>query len=641
MSNLVIGVIGHVDHGKTALVRALTGTDTDRLADEQRRGISIALGFAHLADGTETQVDLIDMPGHEKFVRTMIGGAAGIDAVLLVVSAIEGIKPQTVEHVEIASLLGIRRAVVAVSMGDLVAAGPAQAVGANAAAFVREAGVEPICSLVTSATTGQGIIPLRAALVELARSRPSPDEGGRAWLPIDRAFAITGHGPVVTGTLRGAAIAAGDTLELLPARRSVRARQVQVHGDVFARAAPGQRIAVNLRGVERGELERGMALAEPGAVPLSDWITVAVRALAGAPTIKNGARLRVLIGTSEVDARLRLLDRDTIEPGDSGFAQLHLAEPVATPVGEHAILRLPAPINTVGGGKVLEVATRRQKRFVAERLDRLATLRDLPPCDIVTAEVQHAGPLGTTLDHLSRVSGLAPWKIAERLSAMPVDVTRAGLVAPRAELERLAAALPSLLATASEGLSQTALRAKLGSAGEYMIGETLERLVANGRVVRRGSRYALPRPDHERARRRDAAALDDRIAGSLRAAGLTPPLPKEIVIDGQSREAVERLLRTGMLIRAVDRPKAKELLFHRDAIAEARRRLEPLLAPEPGLLVTEIAAALGISRKFVMPLLDHLDTTRFTRRDGDRRRLHPSHSASREDENDQAAQEHV
>ena len=259
----MLGVIGHVDHGKTALVRALTGEDTDRLAEERQRGISIALGFAHLKVGPDTDIDLIDMPGHERFVRTMISGATGLDAVLLVVAANEGIKPQTVEHVDIAGLLGLRRAVIAVSKTDLVAPEKAGRVAEDAVRLLARSGLEPLPPVMTSALRENGMEELRRTLQALAANEPARAADGLAFLPIDRAFSMAGHGPVVTGTLRGAAITAGDTLELLPSRRTVRVRAVQVHGVRVATATPGQRVALNLRDIEIAELERGMALCAP------------------------------------------------------------------------------------------------------------------------------------------------------------------------------------------------------------------------------------------------------------------------------------------------------------------------------------------------------------------------------------------
>ncbi len=517
MSRIVVGVIGHVDHGKTALVRALTGQDTDRLPEEKARGISIALGFAHI----DQAVDLIDMPGHERFVRTMISGATGIDAVLLVVAANEGVGPQTVEHVEIARLLGISRALVAVSKCDLVASDEAERVAAEAAELLAANGIELHCeAILTSASLGGGIDGLRQSLLALAAHQQPRPMGGLAYFPIDRAFTIAGHGTVVTGTLRGAAVSRGDALELLPQRRKLKVRAVQVHGEQVVSALPGQRVAINLRGIAIGEVARGMALVAPGGLQVSHWLTLTLCSLAGAAPLKNGVKLRVMFGTGEAETRLRLLDCESLEPGDSRFAQLRFAEGVTIPAGEHVILRRASPAVTVAGGQVLEPVTQRLKRHDGAVLHRLERLRDSP------IEFRRTGPVQ-----------------AERRKQL------------------------------------------------------------------------VPRPDPERARADAENAAQ--IAENLHLAGLTPPLPKEFITDAAAHRAVEHLLRDGTLIRATDRDKGKELLFHRDAIAEARRRLAPLLSE--GLLVSEIAAALGISRKFCMPLLDHLDTIRFTRRVGDRR----------------------
>ena len=598
MSRVVVGVLGHVDHGKTALTRALTGQDTDRLPEEKVRGISITLGFAHL-DG---KVDLIDMPGHERFVRTMISGATGIDAVLLVVAANEGVQPQTVEHVGIAGLLGIRQALVVVSKCDLVPREQAELVGADAAALLARNGITPLPlaggvggglvgeprenrpspspsrkregdpgAILTSAVTGQGIAELRQALRALAEHQRPRSALGSAWLPIDRAFAIPGHGPVVTGTLRGAPLAVGDRLELLPSRRKLRVRALQVHGAAVASAQPGQRVAVNLRGVELGQLARGMALAAGGALDPAEWLTIAVRSVPGAPALKNGARLRALFGTQEAEARLRLLDRDSLEPGERAFAQLRLTAPRAIPAGEHVILRRASPALTLAGGRVLEPDAQRLRRHDGAVLDRLELLRDGSPGDVIAAEVVRAGSAGTTIRHLARLTALVPARVADLLRALPVVVSRTGGVQPQ---------------------EQEQSRKRLA-----------------------------PRSDPERIREDAERALQ--ICELLRRAGLTPPLPKEIVVDAPSHRAAELLLREGVLIRANDRDKGKELLFHRDAIAEARRLLAPLLGAKvnEGMLVSEIAAVLGISRKFCMPLLDHLDAVRFTRRVSDHRVL--------------------
>ncbi|MBW8783341.1 MAG: selenocysteine-specific translation elongation factor [Novosphingobium sp.] len=623
MKRVVVGVIGHVDHGKTALVAALTGTDTDRLPEEKARGISIALGFAHLALPGGGHVDLIDMPGHERFVRTMIAGATGIDAVLLVVAANEGVRPQTSEHVDIAGLLGIGRAVVAVSKADLVQPDRAEAVAAEASELLREARIEPVQAIVTSAADGAGIAELRAALAGLAGATEAVPDTGVPFLPIDRAFSIAGHGPVVTGTLRGGAIATGDMLELSPAGHRVRVRGLQVHGEAVSSTPPGQRVAVNVRGVEHGELGRGMALAAPGALAPSPWLTLSIRVPGGAPPLRNGLHLRALFGTAEADVRLRLLDRDELAPGETGLAQLAFREPVEVPAGEPVILRIASPPQTVAGGRVLEPVTRRLRRHSPAVLARLARLRDLAPGEMLAAEIAQAGAAGTTLVELARLAALTPARVGSLVQGAPVEVTRSGLVVGKAALEAVIARIPRLLAREAEGLPLDALRGALPRVGPTVLDEALARLLARRAIVKRGSRFAIPRPVEDRARADGETAIAARIAETLRSGGLAPPTPAQIVTDPAARRAVDQLLRAGTLVRAVDRAKAKEILFHRDAIAEAQSRLAPLLDGDgPGLLVTEIAAALGISRKYAMPLLDHLDTTRFTRRVGDRRVRH-------------------
>lgn len=621
MKRLVVGVIGHVDHGKTALVRALTGMDTDRLPEEKRRGISIALGFAHLKIAPDLDVDFIDMPGHERFVRTMISGATGMDAVLLVVAANEGIKAQTCEHVDIAGTLGLRRAVIAVSKVDLVAPAEAQRVADEAAQLLTRAGFDPAPIVMTSAVKQLGIDNLRAALANLADSQSPRSAEGLAYLPIDRAFTMSGHGPVVTGTLRGARIAAGDTLEVLPSRKRAGVRSVQVHGANVDGAEPGQRVALNLRDVDIDDLKRAAALGASGAFPLSDWLTISIRAAGDAPPLKNGMRLRALLGATETSARLRLLDRDELQPGESGFAQLHCAEPVATPAREHVILRIASPARTVAGGRVLESVANRRKRNDASILQRLTKLRDLSADDIVLTEVTHAASVGTTLVQLSQLTALSPEAVVSRTAIAQFVITSSGVVVLAEALSAVVARAPALLARDKAGLSQDQLLKALPGVSDAVLGEALSRLVAQNAIIKRGANFMIPRPDEDRARAQSDADLAARIAETLRIGALAPPTPRDIIIDAPTQRAVDRLLREGVIIRAVDRDKGKEMLFHRDAIEAAQRALAPLLERVPGLLVTEIAAALGVSRKYVMPLLDHLDGIRFTQRIKDRRIL--------------------
>lgn len=569
MKRIVVGVIGHVDHGKTALVKALTGIDTDRLPEERQRGISIALGFAHFEAAPGVMVDLVDMPGHERFVRTMVAGATEIDAVLLVVAANESIRPQTIEHTRISSMLGIAHAVVAVAKCDLVTAEDARMVAAAAQELLAGSGIADAPFVMTSSRNGLGIDDLGRVLADLAGHAAVHATDGNAYLPIDRAFSVAGHGPVVTGTLRGAALATGDTLELLPSGAPVRVRSVQVHGARVQSALPGQRVAVNLRGVDNGDLARGMALSAPGALEVTEWLTIALQACRGAHELRNGQRLRALSGTGEAAARLRLLDRDVLLPGEAALAQLRVPAGVAVPVREAVVVRVQGAAGTVGGGIVLDAQNRRMRRHDVKVLERLHRLRDAPPATIMADEIAACGSGGTTLRQLARLTGLAQWRVAEMLAELPVTVIKGGAVVPDAEIERR-------------------------------------------------KRLAL-RPDA--AHNQGDAERATAIAAALQQAGLAPPLPKEIVTDAAAHRAVERLLRSGTLIRAIDRAKGKELLFHADAITAALTRLSPLLGDGAGMLVGEITEALGITRKFAMPLLDHLDGIGFTRRVGDRRIL--------------------
>lgn len=621
VTRLVLGVVGHVDHGKTALVRALTGMETDRLAEEKRRGISIALGFAHLTAGSDTEIDLIDMPGHERFVRTMISGATGIDAVLLVVAANEKVKPQTVEHIDIAALLGLRRAVIAVSKTDLVTPEEAARAAAEAASLVARAGLQAHAPVLTSAVRGDGMATLANALAELAAERAPPSADGAVFLAIDRAFSVAGHGTVVTGTLRGGAIAAGDTLVVHPGARTVRVRGVQVHGRRVASAAPGQRVAVNLRDVETTEVPRGAALAAVDSMTPSVWLTVGLRAVETAPPLRNGTRLRALLGTAETEARVRLLDRDVLEPGETCFAQLRCTEPVAIPGREHVILRMASPALTVAGGKVLEPETRRARRRDPQGLARLEALATLAPAEVVAAEVERAGSAGTTLARLSRLTASAPPRVAEVLQRLPVVITRGRAAVTRAALEAVLARIPPVLGPERAGLARDKLLAALPGVGGDVLDEALARLIASGSARQHGGVFSVPRPDEELARARAETDLAAKLAEALRRGGLTPPDAAALAGGYEGKKALDRLVRDGVVVRAHDRVQKRVILFHQDAIEEAQRRLAPLLERPPGLSVSEVGSALGISRKFSVPLLEHLDGVRFTRRIQDRRIL--------------------
>ena len=619
MNRLLLGVIGHVDHGKTALVRALTGIETDRLGEEKRRGISIALGFAHLALPGAI-ADLIDMPGHERFVRTMISGATGIDAVLLVVSAAEGIKPQTVEHVDIAGLLGLRQAVIAVTKADLVSPARAEAVGRDAASLVRTAGMVSGAPVLTSAVTGLGLDALRTELGRALGMAASREDAGFPYLPIDRAFSLPGHGTIVTGTLRRGGLAAGGAVVAIPCGTSVRIRGLQVHGHAVDTASPGQRVAVNLRGVELTAVPRGSALTSDGLLQPSVWLSVQLRSVAGAPELANASRLRLLFGTDEVDCRLRLLDRDTLQPGDVAPAQLHCASPVAIPAREPFILRWASPAMTVAGGRVLDPETVRQRRHAPGVLARLAALQSATPERIVIDEVDRAREAGISIHRVARVAGVSPAKAAAMLQASPEVVLRSGHAVLQPYLDAVIGRLPRLLQPHAEGLSREALGRLLPAVGAIVLDEAAMRLAQSGVLRQDRGLIRVYQAAHERHQADADAARATRMLATLLEAGLTPPDAVTLAPDPGAKRLLDRLVKEGAVVRTTDRVQKRDIFFHQQALDNARTRLAPLLR-EPGLLVKEAGEALGISRKFSVPLLEYLDSVRFTKRVADRRIL--------------------
>lgn len=565
MKRLVVGVMGHVDHGKTALVRALTGMETDRLPEEKQRGISISLGFAHFSPMPDTVIDLVDMPGHERFIRTMISGASGIDAALLVVAANEGLRPQTREHAQIAALLGIRQAVIAVTKCDLLPADEAVMVADDTRNLLQSLGLVVHGDVMTSLPEQIGLHDLGIALATMARSTTPREGDGLPFLPIDRAFAIPGHGPVVTGTLRGAGLAVGDRIRILPSGREVRIRSLQSNGNPVERGLPGQRLAVNLRDIGLADLGRGMALAAGPAPMPSRWLALRLQVPHDGMPLRNGMAVHAAFATTGVVGRLRLLDRDELPAGSAAMAQVRLAEATFLPAGEHLVIRSPDLSRTLGGGQLIDNGDRRLRRHAAGVLERLERLAEGSLDAIVAGELRGSGRDGVPLANLVNLTGKAPWRIAGAIEAASGSITREGMAIAAAEMRR--------------------------------------------RTVLKVRQSAEQPPD------------DSALEQGLADAGLTPPTPRELLADPVVAAGINRLLRRGVLVRTADRAKGKEMFFHVSAIASARETLAPLLTASAGMTVSEIAAALGISRKFAMPLLDYLDGAGFTRRDGDLRYL--------------------
>jgi selenocysteine-specific elongation factor len=643
MKRVVIGTAGHIDHGKTSLVRALTGIDTDRLREEKRRGITIELGFAHLTLPDGTIAGVVDVPGHERFVRAMAAGAGGIDLVVLVIAADEGVMPQTREHVDICRLLGVPRGVVAITKADLL-----PALGADWLPLL-EADVREVtrgtflegCPLVpVSATTREGLDALVAELARLAAEVPERPADGPLFLPIDRAFSMKGFGTVVTGTLLSGQVAEGDEAALLPpspAHGALRVRTVQVHGKGTARALAGQRTAVNLPGIEPAAIARGQVLVHPGVVPLSSMLDVELALLVAAPApLRHRAKLLLHVGTSQVPATVALVDRGELAPGETALAQLRLGEPVAALPGQRFILRgfkvLEGRGKTVGGGRVLAVAAPKRRRGRPEALEQLRTLAAGDVEARIATVLAMAGPAGLELAALVGRTALSPRVVQgalDRLGARGGVVLFdrekrayvAGTVA--AELSRRVAAAVSVFHREhplAAGAGREELRGRLPPVTDPRLFQRLLAQAADkGELVLDG--------DHVREKGHAAASgaaggkLKERVAELLGKGGLTPPWLAELPAAAGGTPAdvaavLKLLAAEGRVVRV-----SAELHFDAAAVAGLREKLVAFLRERREITTQEFKELVGATRKHVIPLAEYFDREKVTLRVGEKRLL--------------------
>jgi len=618
MKDVIAGTAGHIDHGKTSLVKALTGIDTDRLEEEKRRGITIDIGFAHLQLTPALRLGFVDVPGHERFVKNMLAGVGGIDLVLFVVAADESIKPQTREHFDICRLLGIRRGVVALTKADLVDPELVELVRLEVEEFTAGSFLEGAPAIPVSSATGAGLSELRAALERAASEVPPKDASGYFRLPIDRSFSIKGFGTVVTGTLISGAVRREQEVEVYPPGRRARVRGVQVYGRSAAQALAGQRTALNLADLEAGELARGMTLAEPGRFETTRQVDCRLELLPSARPLKPRAPVHFHAGTAEIEAEVRLLDRaDPLGPGEGAFARLLLQEPALLVPGDRFIIRRFSPVVTIGGGVVLDTAAPRGRK--ADAVRRLRALAEGAPADRVALLVREAG-YGLGLPHLASRTGLPERELARIArdprfvffeQPAPWLIDRAWFEATRERLVRAVRGFHEqnrLLA----GIPRQDLRAReLPEAPPAVFDALLatKELAAEGDNVRLATHRVVLRQDEEQARAAIEGAFE---RAGLAAPGLGEVLSKSGVEAGRARSLLQILIREGKLVRV-----SEDLVFHRAAI----RGLRELLAARRSTRfnVGEFKNWTGISRKYAIPLLEYLDREHVTRREGEQR----------------------
>jgi len=631
VKNVIVGTAGHIDHGKSALVEALTGTHPDRLEEEKRRGITIDLGFAFLEENG-VRIGLIDVPGHERFVRNMLAGAGGIDLVLFVIAADESIKPQTREHFDICRLLGVSRGVVALTKTDLVEPDVADLVRLETEEFLRGSFLENAPIVPVSARTGAGVAQLKQELLRVAAEVPGKDAARYFRLPIDRAFAIKGFGTVVTGTLVSGTVGREDEVELFPARRTLRVRGVQSGGHPVERAVAGQRTAVNLAGIDLADVERGMMLMAPGRFEPTRRLDARVHLLASARKMKNRARVHFHQGTAETIAEVILLDRAELLPGQSALAQLKLQDPQVVLPGDRFILRQFSPVITIAGGTVLDALASRHTRrdtHVARFLQTfergrrgeiLQALVELTPQGAGLGElVSRTGWLeeeirreADSLANLGKIRAASEQPLVLVLAARFAGL-RAGLAA---EVDRFHKANPlapgmargDLRVHAAPRVRDEVFRAAL----EALAAE--KKLVVSGEMVKRAGQEITLLPEEARAKEQIEAAFS---AAGLKVPSLEEVLAKLPVEKGRAQKLLQMLLREQKLVKVTE-----GLVFHRAALDALRGMLEGYKKAKGSRLpIGTFKDLAGVTRKYAIPLLEYLDRERVTRRVGDERAI--------------------
>jgi selenocysteine-specific elongation factor len=629
LKHIIVGTAGHIDHGKSSLVQALTGTNPDRLEEEKRRGITIDLGFAFL-DEPGVRFGFVDVPGHEKFVSNMLAGAAGIDLVLLVIAADESIKPQTREHFEICRLLGVQRGIVVLTKSDLADTDSLGLARLDVQEYLRGSFLENAPIVPVSAKTGNGLPELKRELLKEASAIHGKPEGGFFRLPIDRAFSIKGFGTVVTGTLVSGSVGPGDEVELAPGGQRLRVRGVQSGGRAAERAVAGQRTAINLAAIEQTSVKRGMVLTAPNRFRPTRRIDVRLELISSALVLKQRSRVHFHTGTFESIGEITLHGVQQLYGGETTFAHMRLQEPALILPGDHFIFRQFSPVVTIGGGVVLDNLARRPASKDTGRISFLQTLEKSNKHEILRAMALRS-LFGLAQQEIAAKTGWsdetiqAVAKSEEAAAHLKILTTQPLLLVGQKSHTDLQTRIMLVLDSfhrenpLSPGIAREDLRAKAGRrlrpeafrAALEELGKQ-QKLVLQGETVKRAGAEVTLLPEELRAR--------DQIESAFATAGLTVPPLKEVLsqLPVEAKRAdklLQMLLREKKLLRV-----SSELIFHANALLEMRQKVATYKkAKSERISVPAFKELTGISRKYAIPLLEYLDRERVTRRAGDER----------------------
>lgn len=629
MKRLVIGTAGHIDHGKTTLVKAITGIETDRLKEEKQRGISIELGFAPFTLPSEQKAAIVDMPGHERFIRHMVAGAFGIDMVLLTIAADEGIMPQTREHMDIIELLNVRKGIVVITKTDLVDEEWLMLMEDEIRQYIDKSILKGAPLIPVSAVSGQGLDELMAAIEAMAAEVQEKPVFGYARLPIDRVFTMPGFGTVVTGTLWSGQIQQGDTLELMPVQRPVRVRTLQVHNEKVATAYAGQRVAVNLQGIDVAEIRRGYLLASPGYLTPSYRVDVRLRLLPSSPrNLKNWNRVRFHLGTDEALGRIVLLDRDEQQPGEEAYAQIVLEKPIVAYKGDPFVIRYYSPVTTIGGGTIIDANAPKQKRFKEEVLEQLATKEEGSLYELLLQEMHSQPEHPLTLAELTKKIGAKEEDIKNEIIQLLDDEQiydlKNGEYISQYGLDMISGKMEKTLADYQQsyplrpGYPKEDMRSRhFPAINGKTFNAILKRLETNGKINSSSNLLALPgfkpKPsqDDERILEQMMAILKQRL--------FNPPSPEELrqelgLEEAYFQELLAYLLHEQQVVKV-----SQDVYFSTQAIEEGKARLDKYFCEDKELSLATARDLFDTSRKYALPLVEYYDRIRFTRRVGDMR----------------------
>ena len=635
MPNLIIGTAGHIDHGKSTLVRALTGIDPDRLPAEKERGLTIDLGFAHMPLPNGQEVGIVDVPGHERFIKNMLAGATGVDFALLVVAADDSVMPQTREHLQILDLLQVQSGLVVVTKIDLMDEETIELVDEEINELLEGRSLEGSPIVHVSSTTGEGIPELKERIIKELLDVQKVSHRNYFRLAVDRVFSVAGFGCVVTGTVTGGKVAVGDELEVLPQGTKVKLRGIQVHDQEAEVAEQGQRGALNLGGIKAGEIERGCQVAEPGRLRVGSYLSGELSLLPDVrQPLKNFTQVKLHLGTIESIARVAFLDRSTrLGPGESTYVQFRLEEPMVADRDDRFVIRLMSPQRTLGGGRILLVSDEKISRFQEGMIHYLKTLSEGDPLDHLEAELKRPRATAPSIEELAQDLGLSIEESTSRLEELGDQcirfmegrterfVHREAVEALGAKLvevlERYHQKRPILLGLSRNALKQNFTEAEQGSLLNLAINQGIE----NETITRTGSFFHLAQREPQLDQ--PAQQIRSQMLQKLEEPPFETPRTKELIEffkPGQVAEEVLTLLvQTGEVVQI-----SNEVLLLSDNLEQAKQVIREQIEKNESLTVADLRDRLNTSRKYALPLLEYLDEIGFTQRVGDKRILKKS-----------------